>query len=332
VEIWKKTKKGSHLCRSERDEIEILKDKGYKQKEIAKILNRSESAISDEIKLNSVDGKYIAKKAQHKAYMRRKCSKYQGMKIVNDKDLREFVDKKLFKDQSPRAISGRIKKKEKDIQNVSKDSIHRYIQSVYGRRIEIHRKKLKQKRRNKRSKSEKLKDRTFISERPEIINLRKRIGDVEADFIVSGKTGKGILLVVVCRKTRTVFIERIIEVKIKNVHRSFLRIKKKFPEIRTITTDNDILLRNHKELEKLLNVKIYFCDSYSSWQKGTVENANKYIRRYIPKGSNISKYSKHIIKKIEARLNNRFMECLEFSTPYELVEKHRKIKNKRKKH
>jgi len=247
------------------------------------------------------------------------------MKIVNDKDLREFVEKKLFKDQSPRAISGRIKKKEKNIKNVSKDSIHRYILSIYGRKIEIYRKRLKKKGRRKRSKSEKLKDRTFIGERPEIINLRKRIGDTEADFIVSGKTGIGILLVVVDRKTRVVFIERIVEVKIKNVHRSFLRIKKRFPEMRTITTDNDILLRNHKELEKLLGVTIYFCDSYSSWQKGTVENANKYIRRYIPKGSNISKYSKYIVKKIETRLNNRFMECLDFSTPYELLKKHRKV-------
>ena len=295
---------------------------------IAGVISRSVSVISDEIKINSVDGKYIAKKAHHKAYVRRKYSKYQGMKIVNDKDLREFVEKKLFKDQSPRAISGRIKKKEKDIQNVSKDSIHRYIQSVYGRRIEIYRKKLKQKRRNKRGKSEKLESRTFIDKRPQIINLRKRIGDVETDFIISGKTGKGILLVVVCRKTRVVFIERIVKVSISNVHRAFLRIKKRFSEMRTITTDNDILLQKHKELEALLNLKIYFCDPYSSWQKGTVENTNKYIRRYIPKGSNISKYSKYIIKKIETRLNNRFMECLDFRTPYELLKKHRK----RKKH
>lgn len=306
-------------------------DKNYEQKDIAKALSRSESAISDEIKINSVDGKYDPKKAHHKAYVRRKYSKYQGMKIVNDKDLKEFIDKKLFDDQSPRAISGRIKKEEKNIQNISKDSIHRYIKSVYGRKIEIHRNRLKQRRRRKRSKSEKLRDRTFINKRPKIINLRKRIGDTEADFIESGKSGKGILLVVVCRKSRAAFIERIIEVSIKNVHRAFTRIKKRFPEMRTITTDNDILLRRHKELEELLNIKIYFCDPYSSWQKGTVENTNKCIRRYIPKGSNISKYSKYKIKKIETKLNNRFMECLDYSTPYELLEKHRATKRKRKK-
>lgn len=99
--------------------------------------------------------------------------------------------------------------------------------------------------------------------------------------------------------------------------------------MKTITTDNDLLMQKHKELEKILNVKIYFCDPYSSWQKGTVENANKNIRKYIPKGSDISKYSKYRIKKIEDKLNNRIMECLNFSTPYEVLEKYRKRKKRR---
>ena len=98
--------------------------------------------------------------------------------------------------------------------------------------------------------------------------------------------------------------------------------------MKTITTDNDLLLQRHRELEKLLNVKIYFCDPYSSWQKGSVENANKHIRKYIPKGSDISKYSKYRVKKNEKKLNNRIMECLDFSTPYELLEKHRNRKKR----
>jgi len=153
-----------------------------------------------------------------------------------------------------------------------------------------------------------------------------RVGDVEADFILSGKTGKGILLVIVCRKLRTVFIEQIIKINIKAVHLAFKKIKKRFPEIKTITTDNDILLAKHKKLEKILEVKIYFCDPYSSWQKGSIENANKHIRKYIPKGSDISKYSKHHIKKVEEKINNRIMECLNFFTPYEALENYRKRK------
>jgi len=97
--------------------------------------------------------------------------------------------------------------------------------------------------------------------------------------------------------------------------------------MKTITADNDLLLQRHKELEKLLGVKMYFCDPYSSWQKGSIENANKNIRKRIPKGSDISQYSKYYVKKTEEKLNNRIMECLDFLTPYEALERFRKRKN-----
>lgn len=303
-------------------------NKHYEQKDIAKTLNRSASTISYEIKQNSRQGKYDPKKAHHKAYVRRKYSKYQGKKIVTNENLKKFVDEKLYDDQSPRAIAGRLKRKEKYLPYVSKDSICRYIKSVYGRHIEAYRNKLKFRRRSRRVRGEKLKNRTFIAKRPKIINTRTRVGDIEADFIVSGKTGKGILLVVVCRKTRIVFIEQMLRVHIKAVHKAFEKIKKRFPEMKTITTDNDLLLQKHKELEKLLKVKIYFCDPYSSWQKGSVENANKCVRKYIPKGSDISKYSQYRIKKIETKLNNRIMECLDFATPNEALQKQRNRKKR----
>lgn len=103
-------KKFSHLSKSERNEIAILLDKKYSFRNIAKALKRSASTISDEIKLNNVKGKYDSKKAHHKAYARRKYSKYQGMKIVRNKELKEFVEEKLYNNQSPRAIAGRLKK------------------------------------------------------------------------------------------------------------------------------------------------------------------------------------------------------------------------------
>jgi transposase, IS30 family len=241
--------------------------------------------------------------------------------------LRAFIDTKLLDDQSPRAIAGRLKKKEKHLPQVSKDSICRYTKSVYGRKIEARRNKMKPSRRIKRPQAKKLRERTFIGKRPKIINTRERVGDTEADFILSGKTGKGILLVVVCRKLRLVCVEQICSVTIRAVHRAFKRIQKRFPEMKSITADNDLLLQKHKELEKILGIKIYFCDPYSSWQKGSVENANKHIRRYIPKGSDISRYSKYRIKKIEKKLNDRIMECLNFATPSELLAGHRYKKN-----
>lgn len=306
-----------------------MRRKKYSFREIAKTLKRSVSSIFDEIKINKVKGRYDPGKAHHKAYVRRKYSKYQGMKIVQNVKLQKFVEEKLYDDQSPPNIAGRIVRHEKQLPSVSKNSIYRYIKSVYGRRVEAYRKKKKARRWKHRAKSKKLADRTFIDQRPEFINKRRRPGDTEADFIESGKAGKGIILVAADRKIRISFLERIIKIKIDNVHRSFEKIKKRFPEMKTITTDNDLLLQKHKELEKLLNVKIYFCHPYHSWEKGTVENTNRHIRRDIPKGSNISKYSPKFIKQLEEKLNRRTMKCLNYLTPSESLNKERGKQKKR---
>ena len=251
------------------------------------------------------------------------------MKIVENRKLREFVEAGLYDDQSPPNIAGRIKKHEKYLAAVSKNSIYRFIKSPYGRSIEYHRTKRKNRRRGRRRPSLKqLQDRIFIDKRPEFINRRKRIGDAEADFLLSGKTGKGIILNVTDRKSRAPFLEQIIAVTVKNVHAAFKKIRNRFPELRTITTDNDLLLQRHKELEKLLKVKIYFCHQYHSWEKGTVENTNGYVCKDIPKGSDISRYSKRFIGSIENKLQRRFMDCLDYLTPYEVIENYRKQKKR----
>jgi len=307
-----------------------LLKKGYSYKNIGDALERSKSSIGYEVKENSVKGKYDPKKAQHKAYVKRHKASFRGKQIVKNSKLRTFIEFELLKDQSPSAISGRIKYKEKHLSNISKNTIYRFLDSPYGQLISNKRKKVK-KRSKKNQKVTKLKDRTFIDKRPKIIEKRGRVGDVEADFIVSGRSGKGILLVIVCRKIRIVFIEILYEVSVDEVHKAFLKIQKRFPEMKSITTDNDILLKMHKVLEKLLGLKIYFCFPYHSWEKGTVENANKYIRKYIPKGSDISQYTRCEIEAVEKKLNQRFMECLKFATPQEELNKHRKRIKKNKK-
>lgn len=313
----------------------MLRKKKYSYRDIGRSLGRSAYAVWYEYHHNKVRRKYDPQKAHHKAYVKRKYSKYQGKKIVSNTKLQDFVDEKLYDDQSPENISGRIKKHEKHFPFVSKDSIYRYIKSEYGRRIEYWRNQRKKRRWNRRQNvNEKLKDRTFIDKRPKIIGKRVRIGDAEADFIVSGKSGKGILLVVADRKSRAPFLEQIIEVTIENVHFAFVKIKKRFPELRTITTDNDILFRCFKELEILLDVKIYFCHPYHSWEKGTVENINGRIRKDIPKSSDISKYSKKFIRSIEQKLQRRIIKLLDHRTPQEVLTKFRKRKKRRsaKKH
>lgn len=308
-----------------------MREKGFSVRAIAKQLSRSPNAISYEVRKNQVAKAYDPGKADRKAYWRRKDAKFQGMNIVRRTDLKEYVDRHLFDDQSPEAIAGRLKKHDRHLPYASKDSIRRYLQSAYGAKASYHRKEQKRRHawRKKRQRAIKLMDRIFVDKRPLFIQKRRRIGDAEADFIVSGKSGKGILVTLADRKIRVSFLERIIHPTIPNVHRAFRRIQKRFPELKSITTDNDILFQHHKKLERLLGSTIYFCHPYHSWEKGTIENINKYIRKDIPKGSDLSACSRQYIKNIEAKLNRRYMAVLNHKTPSEMLEEHRKQKKRR---
>lgn len=206
--------------------------------------------------------------------------------------------------------------------HVSKDTIYRFLRSPYGTIIGLSLKK--KKRRKRRKKVTELENRIFIDKRPVIIGKRMRVGDAEADFIVSGRDGKGVLLGVVDRKLRVVFLEIIHRVTIDEVHRAFKRIKQRFPEMITASIDNDLLFQMHKTLETLISIKIYFCHPYHSWEKGSIENVNKIIRKFIPKGSDLSQHDEEEITTIEEFLNDRFMKCLRYATPKELLEKHRR--------
>lgn len=251
------------------------------------------------------------------------------MKIVGNSALRKEVEIRLMDDQSPEAVAKRISRHENHLPSISKDALYRYIKSPYGRRIESHRFR-RRRRRFRRTRITPLPNRTFIDKRPRYINTRMRIGDGEADFIVSGKIGQGILLTVVDRKSRMAFIEKIGNVSIVHMHEAFLRIKKRFPELKTITTDNDVLFTHHARLALLLHIRIFFCHPYHSWEKGTIENTNGVIRRDIPKGSDLSRYTEKFIRALETKLNRRPMKVLGYRTPYELLVAYRNRVRKQK--
>jgi IS30 family transposase len=250
------------------------------------------------------------------------------MHIVQSKETQRFVDESLLDDLSPEAVAGRLRTKEAELVGVSKDSIYRYVKSVYGRKIEAYRKKKRRRRRRRVVIHPSLQDRVFIDQRPVYINTRQCVGDAEGDFVVSGRGGSGILLVVVDRKIRVTFLELITAVSIPAVHEAFLRIKERYPEMQSLTLDNDILFRNHQELSTLLGVPLYFCHPYHSWEKGTVENVNKYIRRDLPKGTDLSKIDPSFIAGLEQKLNRRPMKCLGYQTPQEMLEQHRDKKKR----
>lgn len=317
---------------ADRSEIEILRDRGYSIADIARTLKRGVSCIWYELHKSRKGRRYDAKYAKHLSYVRMRRLRKVGKKIALDPDLRKFVEDNLFDDQSPDAIAGRIRKVTRDLPRVSARAIRRYITSVYGRSIESHRAKLFKRRKHGRRKKGVLDGRRLISKRPRKINERRGIGNMEGDFIVSGKGGKGLGLALIDRNTRKVLLEKILPVSVRNVERALVRMKKRFPEITTITFDNDILFLEHKRLEKVLGVKIYFCHPRAPWEKPSIENFNKWLRKYILKSSDISRYSRHAFKQIEAKANRRFMEVLGFHTPDEMYAKALKRKKRTKAH
>ena len=306
----------------ERAEIEILRVRGYSLRQIARVLGRAVSTLSDEVRRNKVRGMYLAHKAQHKASVRRKYSKYQGMKIVEDPWLRSTVDGLLWDDQSPRAVAGRLG-------SISPASIWRYLRSPYGRRLETHRARFQKRRYQNRGRNIVFANRIFLHDRPAHIQGRMRVGHAEGDFIVSGRSGSGLLLVVVDRKHRRVCLEKITRPSCAAVQQAFLKIQQRYCEWRSVTLDNDILFQKHTELARVLGIRIYFCHPYHAWEKGSVENVNKQIRRYLPKGSNISRYAKRFFHDLEAKLNRRILGVLGYRTPDEVRHIYLKQKERR---
>ena len=271
---------------------------------------------------------YDAKYANHKARVNRRYKHKRVNSISNNKELKELIESLLLDDQTPERISGHIKRYRKDLQYVSGVTIRAYIKSPHGRRIEHHRTKIYRKRYRKRNKRLHILNKRIIDKRPKYINDRKRIGDAEGDFIASGKGGDGLLFVVSDRKSRIPFLEKILPISIQNVERAVGRIVKRFPELKTFTFDNDLLFIHHKRMEKKFNIKIYFCHAHSPWEKPLVENRNKLIRKYIPKGTDISKYSRYYIHKLEEKLQRRFMKCLKEKSPIDVITEYRKRKKK----
>ena len=134
-------------------------------------------------------------------------------------------------------------------------------------------------------------DKVRIRDRPKIDGI---YGHYEMDFIVSSLSTYS-LLVVVERKNKTVYVKRIPNRKHGTVL-SALKDIFKYKLVLSITTDNDIAFSNWRQIERELNTKIYFCEPYHSWEKGLVENTNRWIRLFVPKRSDIAQVTEEKIE------------------------------------
>ena len=308
-----------HLCFGERKIIEKLLRKKKSIRAIARMLGRGVSCISNEIKLGKTNGIYNAKKAEAKAVLRRRDSKFQCMKVAKNIDLKKFVIENIKDDQSPEGISGRLKKVEKNLEYASTKAIYKFVESAHGRQIEGHlyHNAVKKRRGPKNKKKVSIDGRTMIDQRPKKVEKRLEFGHYEGDFIESGGDGTGSLLVLIERKTRYSFLMYLEDRSTKNVNNLIERLIADF-DPKSLTLDNDLSFQKHPELSELIQATIYFCHPHTPYEKGTVENRNKAIRRYVQKRSDLSKYKASHFQMVETKLRTKFMKCLNYQTPEEM--------------
>ncbi len=320
--------KFAQIKTAERREIAFLLGKKYSLRSIATMLGRSPNTIATEVLENATRGIYDPVKADHKAYVKRKYSKYQGMKVVDNHVTRNYVEEKLREDWSPEQIAGRMKYVDTHIPYVSHQGIYKFVYSVYGRWVEPFLRYGKKKRSDRgATKKAPLENRVFIDERPRIVGKRGRFGDFEGDFIVSGKNGNGALLVLVERKSRYPLIFKLKDRKVATINRILKTVFGSGQLIASsLTIDNDICFRHHEQMSSIIGAPIFFCHPYHSWEKGGVENLNGLIRYYVPKKTDISLLDDEYIEEVERKLQTRPRKCLKYKTPLEVMTENNQFK------
>lgn len=308
----KQRKRFKHLNTSERFVIEKLLAKETSIRGIGLVLDRSPNTISREIERNSVYGRYTADKAKHKAWVKRKYSKQQCLKVAMDSFLARFVEEKLESKWSPKQMSGYLK----DLGiRVSAKAIYKFICSRGMEYLLFWGWNKKKCGRKKYSYNQPRDNRKYIDERPEI----KEVGHYEMDFIVS-KQSTWVLLVVVEITTRYAEVIRLPNRKRSTILGALSRLFRGVT-IKSITTDNDIAFVCWKDIESLLCTQVYFTHPYHSWEKGLVENTNRWIRCFVAKKRDIGTVTEEELLQIHSFLNDRPREVTGFRFPSELYYK-----------
>lgn len=227
---------------------------------------------------------------------------------------------------TPEEISGRLSLEYPTL-SIHHETIYRYIYSKKAKGYKLweflpnaRRKRMKKGGRCVH-KASKIPNAASIDERPEAVSQRIEIGHWETDNVIGKQTDHTALSVTVERilkVTRIAQVPRTAEGKTKAVIQQLRRYPKRIRK--TITTDNGSENTNHQEITKRLGTPVYFCHAYHSWEKGTVENTNGRLRRFIPKGVSMDDFSKKQIKTVENWLNNTPRKCLQYLTPCEKMQ------------
>jgi IS30 family transposase len=340
-----KRKKNKHLDYRERLRIEVLYKEGKNAREISKAIGCSQRTIERELKRGAVSqvtslwegySSYGAEIAQNK-HRRAMEGKGPTLKMGHDHKMCEYIEKEIKAGISPDVIAQRIKENDKFQTKLCTKTIYNYLwKNVffdldYENLIYGHYKKPKGKGLNRPS-YRNIKGRS-IEERPEEVEERKEFGHWEMDLVVGGKNkSKEVLLTMTERVAKREIIKKIPDKIQQSVIHALDKMERqmgrvKFREMfKSITVDNGSEFLNSSEMERSclsknkLRTMVYYAHPYSAYERGTNENMNRMIRRFIPKGTDISQYTHKEIKRIENWLNNYPRKILGYKTPLEIYE------------
>ena len=310
-----------HVTRDIRSQIYALKATGISLHKIAVIVERDVSTISREIKRNTGGRGYRYKQADAKAIERRENASRTPQKFTPT--LVKIIEENLLKEWSPDQISGRLK--EKGIASISHEAIYQHIWKnkraggVLYKQLRHNGKKY-----NKRSSGKAgrgcIPNRVDITERPQIVEQKVRIGDWEGDTVISA-VSKTAILTVVDRHSKFTRIKKIGRKTAENVRIAMKEVMNSLP-VYTVTYDNGMEFAAHQGIAADLNAQCYFAAPYHSWERGLNEHTNGLIRQYLPKSMDFKDVTDDEIQVIEDRLNNRPRKILGYKTPMEVMMTH----------
>jgi transposase, IS30 family len=299
----------------DRLEIKILLDKGYSCRSIARSMSRSPNTISYEVRINGGMFAYSPINADIYARTRKKDTRKEWSKIEHNSELKQYVIEGLKKHWNPDEISGRMKKDKKPWY-ISKTAIYEWLRSVQGQTycVHLYSKRYYKKKHTKKTERVMIPNRVSLDERFLGANNRTRYGHWEDDTIVSRKGCSGGLSVGSERKSKLLTATKVISMSTFE-HMEVIQKQVSSYKTLSITFDNGIENKQHQ----ILGVPTFFCEPYSSWQKGGVENANKMIRRYFPKGTNFRTISQKKVDEAVSLINNKPRKILGYKTALEVA-------------
>lgn len=320
----------TQLTTTERYQITYMRMTGISQAEIARELGRHRSTIGRELARNPDRFCGYHYMTAERLASTRRTQASQRYKL-NDLALQSKVHCGLIQRWSPQQIAGRLKRDHPndETMHISHEAIYQWLYRQHQQGNDWHT-CMRQPRVKRRSRCVGkrceirgiLPGRVGIEHRPPVVDRRERFGDWEADT-VEGAKGTGLLVTQVERKSRYVMLGKLDTKQAATLRRVSIALFAQLPGClrRTMTADNGKEFAEFANIQKALNMKVYFANPHSPWERGSNENTNGLLRDFFPKGCDMSVVTDDDVALAQALLNNRPRKCLNYQTPREVLNK-----------